>query len=56
MKEDTCSECGKPVHPERRRVLPNTRTCGAKCSADRQRRLTNRRSKRYQAKRRANKK
>ena len=34
---DLCSECGDPIHPERRAALPRALTCSRKCSADRAR-------------------
>ena len=34
---DACSECGSPIHPERRAALPRALTCSRKCSVDRAR-------------------
>ena len=38
----TCLECGKPIHPERHKALPNAKTCSAECSKARLRKVRKR--------------
>ena len=35
----TCTECDRPVHPERLAAIPHAKTCSSACTELRQKRL-----------------
>ena len=49
---DECRQCGRPIHPERVRAIPNVKTCSRECSNEDQRMI----KAEYQARLRARRK